>query len=77
MMPMYYRHIRNRDKVEVDPDGAELPDLDAVRVEALKVAQELVSEVAGPGQEAVIEIADGDGRPLLAVPLSNALWLKH
>ena len=40
MMPLYYLHIRNGDKLEVDPDGTELPDLDAAFSEAVKVARE-------------------------------------
>lgn len=72
-MPLYYLHIRDGDKFEVDSDGTELPDLGAPRVEALKAAQELLSEVTGLGKAAVIEIADGDGQPLLVVPLSDAI----
>ena len=46
MMPLYYLHIRNGEKLEVDPDGTELPDLDAAFAEAMKVARELAGEVA-------------------------------
>jgi hypothetical protein len=63
MMPLYYLHIRDGDKLEVDPDGTELPDIDAARIEALKVAQELLYEVPDFGRQAVIEIADGEARP--------------
>jgi hypothetical protein len=38
MMPMYYLHIRDRDHLELDPDGTELPDLDAVCADALRMA---------------------------------------
>ena len=76
MMPMYYLHIRDGDKLEVDPDGTELPDLEAARVDALKVAQELINEVPDLGCEEVIEIADGDGHPLLSVPF-DAIRPKH
>jgi hypothetical protein len=77
MMPIYYFHIRDGDQLEVDPDGTELPDLNAARVEALKVAQELMSEVADLGQDTVIEIADGDGQTILIVPFSDTLRFKH
>jgi len=73
MMPLYYLHIRNRDKLEVDPDGTELPDLDAAFAEALKVARELVGEVDDLGRDAVIEIADRSGETILAVPFSDAV----
>ena len=76
-MPMYYFHIRDGDHLEPDPDGTELPDLDAARTEALKVAQELMAEVANLGRRAVIEIADGGGQTILSVPFSDAIRLKH
>ena len=72
MMSLYYLHIRNGDKLEVDPDGTELPHLDAALAEALQVARELLGEVSDLGQDAVIEIADGNGESVLTVPLSDA-----
>jgi hypothetical protein len=73
MMPLYYLHIRNGDKLEVDPDGTELPDLDVAFAEAAKVARELVDEVGDLGRDAVIEIADGSGETILIVPFSDAV----
>ena len=73
MMPLYYLHIRNGDKLEVDPDGTELPDLDAAFSEAVKVVRELVDEVDDLGRDAVIEIADGAGEIVLTVPFSDAV----
>ena len=73
MMPLYYLHIRNGNKLEVDPDGTELPGLDAAFEEARKVARELVREVADLGQDAIIEIADGSGETILTVPFSDAV----
>ena len=73
MMPLYYLHIRNSDKLEMDPDGTELPDLEAALTEALKVARELVGEVDDLGRDAVIEIADGSGETILTVPFSDAV----
>jgi hypothetical protein len=77
MMPLYYLHIRNGDKFEVDPDGMELPDLDAAVGEALKVAQELLGEVSDLGRNTVIEIADGVGETVLIVPFSDATGPGH
>lgn len=76
MMPLYYLHIRTGNKLEVDPDGTELPDLDAALAEAMKVARELVGEVADLGRDAVIEIADGSGETIIAVPFADAV-LPH
>ena len=73
MMPLYYLHIRNGDKLEVDPDGTELPNLDAAFAEALKVARELVDEVDDLGRDAIIEISDRSGETILAVPFSDAV----
>ncbi|WP_262265710.1 DUF6894 family protein [Microvirga yunnanensis] len=73
MMPLYFLHIRNGDKLEVDPDGTELPDVDAAFAEALKVARELVDEVADLGRNAAIEIADGSGETVLTVPFSEVV----
>jgi hypothetical protein len=77
MMPLYYCHIRNRDELEVDPDGTELPDIDAALTEALKVARELTAEIPGYDGSTVIEIADEDGRTVLTLPFSDALRPKH
>jgi hypothetical protein len=77
MMPMYYFHIRDGSTFEIDPDGTELPDISAAHAEALKVAHELLREVADLGQKAVLEIADEHGRTVLTMPLSDALWLRH
>ena len=73
MMPLYYLHIRNGDKLEVDPDGTELPDLEAAFAEAVKVARELVDEVDDLGRDAAIEITDGSGETVLTVPFSDTL----
>jgi hypothetical protein len=73
MMPLYYLHIRNGDKLEVDPDGTELPDLEAALTEALKVARELMDEVADLGRDAVIEVANGSGETVFIVPFSDAI----
>jgi hypothetical protein len=77
MMPMYYFHIRDGSSLESDPDGTELPDISAAHAEALKVAHELLREVADLGQKAVLEVADENGHTILTMPLSDALRLRH
>jgi hypothetical protein len=77
MMPLYYLHIRNRNKLEVDPDGMDLPDIDAALTEALQVARELTAEIPDYDGSTVIEIADGDGQTILTVPFSHAFCPKH
>ena len=73
MMPLYYLHIRNGNKLEVDPDGTELPDLETAFEEARKVARELVGEVADSRQDSIIEIADGSGETILTVAFSDTV----
>jgi hypothetical protein len=77
MTPMHYFHIRDGSTLEIDPDGTELPDTGAAHAEALKMAHELLQEVADLGQNAIIELADGHGRTILTMPLPDALWLRH
>jgi hypothetical protein len=72
MMPLYYLHIRHGNRLELDPEGTELPDLEAAVSEALRVARELASEVPDLSRETVIEIADGTGQTVRTVPFSGA-----
>jgi len=72
-MPLYFLHIRNGKKLEIDPDGVELPGLADARAEALEVARELLGEVADLGRDTVIEIADGTGETVLTVPFADAV----
>lgn len=71
-MPLYYFHIRNGSKLEKDPDGVELPGIEAAHFEALKVARELRSELADFGNDAAIEIVDEAGQMLRTVMFSEA-----
>jgi hypothetical protein len=71
-MPLYYLHIRTRGKLEVDPDGIEVPDLGAARAEARRVARELVEEVPDLGPDAVIEITNEAGQVVQSVRISDA-----
>jgi hypothetical protein len=36
-MPRYYLHLRNGHVLEKDPDGIDLPNIEAARAEALRV----------------------------------------
>ncbi len=75
-MPLYYLHIRTRGKLEVDPDGIEVPDLDAARAEARRVARELVVEVPDLRCDTVIEITDEAGQVVESVGSSGAAQPK-
>jgi hypothetical protein len=76
-MPLYYLHIRTGNKLEIDPEGVELPSLAAALSEAQKVARELLGEVPDLGQDTVIEVADDAGQVVQTVLLSDAMNPKH
>lgn len=59
-----------------DPDGSELPDLDAARAEAIGAARHLWAEAILAGRDLPdwsFEIADGQGRLLATVSFGEAL----
>ena len=61
-MPRYYLNLWHGDLFEVDQESTELPDVAAARVEALRFASEIMSELQTP-ERARIEIANEDGSP--------------
>jgi hypothetical protein len=70
MMQRYFFHYRGEKGLyQKDEEGTELPDLGAVREEALASARELMK--AGiPGSEpdgSVFEIEDDQGKPVMTV----------
>lgn len=76
-MPRYYRHIRQGDRHIEDPDGIELPDLDAARAEAITGVRDLLAEAIRKGEDDwlgdAIVIADETGRELMTIPFIEAL----
>jgi hypothetical protein len=80
-MPRYYLHLRDSDGLGEDPEGIELPDVDAAYAEALRVAREMRLLWADMPLEArkelAFEIADETGNTLLTVPFSEAEGLLH
>ena len=70
-MPRFFLHIREAERLVEDPDGSDLPDLDAARAEAAAAAREIAAERlrAGKGLDARrFEIRDEAGRLLATVP---------
>ena len=80
-MPHYYLHVRTSHSSEIDRTGMELPDIDASRAEALKIAGELLQDWPTGWPEdrydMVIEVADRIGQTLLMVPFSEAAYFAH
>jgi hypothetical protein len=77
-MPRYYFHIRTADAFIRDPDGSDLPDLDAARVEAGHSARHLLAELLRDGEVVdgqVFEISDEAGAVLERVPLRSVIRL--
>jgi len=77
-MPRYFFHIRSSDGIIEDPDGSDLPDLDAARREAELSARDLLADllrqgVALDGQ--AFEITDEMGQILERLPFRNVLRL--
>lgn len=78
-MPRYFLHIRDGATLLKDPDGSELPDLEAARAEALAAARQLLVELIRAdkvlnGQR--FEIVDETGTLLAVVPIREALRLN-
>jgi hypothetical protein len=79
-MPAYYFHIRDNGVLLKDPDGLELPDLDAARVECKRLIlsvlqEEQMDEQLSANRE--FQIEDETGRTVLVVPFRLALSLAR
>ena len=78
IMPRFYFHIRDGETLIEDPDGSELPDLEAARVEALEGARTILAEKVKAG--AVVdgqrfEIVDESGAVRATLPFRAAIRL--
>jgi hypothetical protein len=81
-MARFYFHMRTGDRIERDTEGAELPNLEAARTEALLSAREILADaIKAPRQPKLMDcfvIADEKGRELATVSLKEAMpmgWL--
>lgn len=72
-MPRYFLHI---DELDTDPDGTELPDLEAARREAVLSAREMLAEWIILGADDIptrIVITDEEGSILSVVHFRDVL----
>jgi hypothetical protein len=72
-VPRYFLHIG---ELETDPDGTDLPDLEAARREALLSAREMLAEWITCGVEDIptrIVISDEAGNVLAVVHMREVL----
>jgi hypothetical protein len=76
LMPRFFFHIIDGDRIIEDPEGTELEDLDAARVEALHSARQLLAERLKAGDLVdgqVFEIRNEHGQLLAIVPFRDAV----
>lgn len=78
LMPRYFFHLCDGDRLKTDLDGSELPDLEAALREALESARFLLSEKVLKGEIVNgqhFEISDHVGKVLATLALRTALRL--
>jgi hypothetical protein len=72
----YYLHFRNGDDFTPDPEGIDLPSLDAAYDKARHAAKEMAGEMVltqGVLDARRFEIADETGQMVLAVPFRDLM----
>ena len=74
-MPRYFFHVRDG-KGLPDTEGSELPDLNAVRTEALKASGEMLRDSKGraefwSGDDWTMNVTDEAGQPVLTLRFSG------
>lgn len=75
-MARFYFHLRDGDELVKDPEGSDLPDVDAAKREALLAARDILSDAIKAGKSKVPEafvIADEAGRAVETIPLAAIL----
>ena len=74
-MPRFFFNIRRHSNLDLDPEGSELPDLNAARQEALVSLRQLVADLVRGAAAHVeqIEITDADGKVLAVVWWTDAM----
>ena len=78
-MSRFFLHVANETRA-VDPEGVELPSLDAARTSAVRGARELIAAEILAGRPVsrchCIEITDGDGTLLHTVRFGDLVELR-
>lgn len=79
MMPHFFFHVRNSEGFLEDEEGEELADLDAARAVAVTAVRSIISDESKGGLidlRGRIEVSDESGRPVLALPFSEAVSVR-
>ena len=76
-MPRYFFHVRDGCDLP-DTEGSELPDLNAVRLEALRASGEMLRDNKGEaafwsGEDWTMNVLDDAGGPVLTLGFSGKL----
>jgi hypothetical protein len=71
-MPRYYLHVRTPTDLIKDPEGETRADLEAIRLEAIESAREILAD-RRHAISWLFEISDPEGNVLLVVPFTEAL----
>lgn len=75
-MPRYFLHLRERDELVRDLEGAEFVDLDVARDEACQAIRDIVAEHIATGEKLMlrtVEICDDQGKHVATVKVAAAL----
>lgn len=76
-MPRYFFHLYD-DGVTLDPEGRELPTVEAAREEAIRTAREIAREEVADGHLGLnhrIEVTDAYDAPVATVKFKEAIKL--
>lgn len=79
-MPCYHLNIQNGTGFVEDEEGRDLPDLDAVRAEAIEGIRSILIDDVRKGYldlSGRIEVLDEAGALLLVVPFAEAIEVKR
>ena len=75
-MTRYFFHVRDGDRLLLDDEGEELPDLVAARSYAIESARQLLSQAVLNGTAGsvrqLIQVLDEGGQTVLAIPVGLA-----
>lgn len=77
-MARYFFHERSVGEYHVDEHGIDLPDLEAVRREAIAGARSIIAAAALTGRlslEVFFEVTDAQGTLVLTLPFSSAVQI--
>jgi hypothetical protein len=80
VVPVYYFHLRDGEDVLLDPEGAELDDIRAIRKSALRQARALISSDALEGVISLkfyIDVHDSAGKVVYSLPFEDAVEIQR